>query len=63
MDVRVPANVNEAQDGPAVQQGTEVVGRETGAKRFLTTCACMEGRKGKTVTSRHNGAWALRQAH
>lgn len=56
MDVRVPANVNEAQDGPAVQQGTEVVGREAGAKRFLTTCACLEGRKGKTVTGRHNGA-------
>lgn len=43
MEVRVPAEISEAQDGPAIHRGSEVVGREAGAKGFHVTCVCMEG--------------------
>lgn len=43
MDVRVPAEISEARDRPAIHRGSEVVGRGAGAKCFHVTRVCMEG--------------------
>lgn len=54
MDVRVLAKVNEAQDGTAFQWGTEVVGKETEVKFFLSYSLCPHGgRKGKSAQVHH----------